>query len=127
MTWCRWNPNPSGRNVGDCAVRAVAKALNISWDTAYVTICNEGFRLTDMPSSNAVWGSVLKRNGFQRYAVPNNCPDCYTAEDFCRDHQHGVFVLCFGSHVATADSGTLFDSWDSSREIVQYYWSKEED
>ena len=30
-----YNPNPVSRRVGDCAVRAVAKALDIDWETAY--------------------------------------------------------------------------------------------
>lgn len=31
-----YNPNPAGRRVGDCAVRAVAKALDTDWETAYI-------------------------------------------------------------------------------------------
>lgn len=32
--YIEYNPNPVARKVGDCAVRAVAKALRISWDDA---------------------------------------------------------------------------------------------
>lgn len=32
--WIEYNPNPTGRNVDDCAVRAVSKALNTDWETA---------------------------------------------------------------------------------------------
>ena len=117
-----YNPNPSGRRVGDCSVRAVAKALNISWETAYSLTSAEGFKMRDMPSSDAVWGSVLKEHGFERQAIPNTCPTCYTAEMFCRDNPHGTFVLGFGGHVATAVDGTLFDAWDSSQEIPLYVW-----
>lgn len=85
----------------------------------------EGFIEADMPSSDAVWGSVLKKNGFVREAIPNTCPECYTAEDFCNDHQEGVYVLGFGGHVATVEDGVLYDSWDSSKEVPQYYWRKE--
>lgn len=38
LMWVKYNPNPTGRSVGDCAVRAVAKALNIGWEKAYVLI-----------------------------------------------------------------------------------------
>ena len=31
--WVWYNPSPTGRNVGDCAVRAIAKALDIDWET----------------------------------------------------------------------------------------------
>lgn len=122
--WIKYNPNPAGRSVGDCSVRAIAKALNIDWESAYVLTAKNGFIMADMPSSNGVWGSVLRQNGFYRHAVPNACPDCYTAEDFCKDHPTGTYVLGFDKHVATVVDGNLYDSWDSSNEMLQYYWEK---
>ena len=122
--WIKYNPNPAGRLVGDCAVRAVSAALGIDWEEAYNLIADAGYNMGDMPSSNSVWGAVLRQNGFYRTAVPNTCPDCYTAEDFTQDHPMGVFVLGFGNHVATVVDGVLYDSWDSSQEIPQYYWGK---
>jgi len=124
MPWVEFNPNPAGRSVGDCAVRAVSRALNISWDKAYALLAEAGFLMKDMPSSNGVWGAVLLQNGFKRSAIPNTCPDCYTAEDFCNDHPEGIYVLGFGNHVATVKDGLLYDSWDSRQEIPQYYWHK---
>lgn len=125
--WVEYNPNPVGRRVGDCAVRAVAKALNKPWETAYAMIAATGYAMGDMPSSDSVWGAVLRQNGFYREAIPNTCPNCYTAEDFCRDNPEGIFVLGFGGHVATVENGRIFDSWDSSGEIPVYYWYKKED
>ena len=122
--WIHYNPNPEGRSVGDCSVRAVAKALGIGWDEAYLRIVLSGFMLCDMPSSDAVWGAVLRRNGFERRTVSNDCVDCYTADDFCQDHPVGIYVLGFGGHVATAVNGDLYDSWDSSQEIPVYYWEQ---
>jgi hypothetical protein len=68
----------------------------------------------------------LRKNGFKRYSIPNTCPECYTAEEFATDHNKGVFVLSFGKHVATVKNGDIYDSWDSSQEIPQYYWTMEE-
>jgi len=127
MAYVHYQPNPVGRNVGDCAVRAVAKALDIDWEAAYALIVANGFQMGDMPSSDAVWGSVLRQYGFYREAIPNTCPDCYTAADFAHDHPRGIYVLGFGGHVATVKDGDLFDSWDSSNEIPQYYWFRKDD
>lgn len=124
--WIRYNPNPTGRNVGDCSIRAVAKALNISWEDAYAKIASNGYAMGDMPSSDSVWGSVLRQNGFYREAIPNECPDCYTAKDFCKDNPYGVFVLGFGGHVATVVDGDLYDSWNSENEIPVYVWYRKE-
>ena len=120
--WVRYNPNPAGRSVGDCSVRAVAKALDISWDDAYIAAAETGFYMADMPSSDSVWGAVLRKNGFYRGSIPNTCPSCYTAENFSQDNPKGVFILGFGGHVATVKDGILYDSWDSSKEIPQFVW-----
>lgn len=124
--WVKWNPNPAGRNVGDCSVRAVAKALSVEWETAYAMLVASGYWMCDMPSSDAVWGAVLRKYGFIRESVPDTCPDCYTADDFCRDHPDGVFVLGFGGHVATVVDGDIYDAWDSSHEVPQFVWRRRE-
>ena len=125
--WIEYNPNPTGRKVEDCSVRAVAMALDTDWETAYSKIALAGFNMGDMPHSNSVWGAVLRQNGFYRTSLPDTCPDCYTAEDFLSDHPKGVYVLGFGRHVATAVDGNLYDSWDSLQEIPQYVWYKKQE
>ena len=122
--WRKYNPNPVQRSVGDCAVRAVAAALGVDWETAYAMIAENGFRMADMPSSNSVWGSVLRQHGFRRYAVPNTCPDCYTMEQFAEDHPEGIYVVGTGNHVATIRDGMVWDSWNSLKELPQFYWTK---
>ena len=124
--WIYYNPNPTGRAVGDCSVRAVAKALDTDWEHAYIMIAKNGFAMGDMPSGDSVWGSVLRENGFYRKSIPNSCPECYTMNDFCNDNPKGVFVLGTGNHVATVIDGDLYDSWDSSNEIPVYVWYRKE-
>lgn len=125
--WKMFSNNPTGRNVGDCAIRAVSLALDIDWETAYALIAMNGYLMGDVPSSNSVWGAVLRQNGFSRYAVPNTCPDCYTIAGFADDHPDGVYVVGTGNHVVTVKDGVIYDSWDSSREIPQFYWYKKEE
>lgn len=120
-----FNPNPTGRRVGDCAVRAIAKALGVTWEKAYTMLALNGFLMGDMPTSNSVWGAALRQHGFKAQTIPDACPECYMADDFCDDHREGIFVLGFGTHVATVIDGDLFDAWDSSQEIPQYVWYKE--
>lgn len=122
MAYIEYNPNPVGRRVGDCSVRAISKALNMGWEAAYIALVINGLQMGDMPSSDSVWGALLRQHGFYRAAVPDTCPDCYTAEDFCEDHPHGIYVLGFGGHVATVVDGDLYDAWDSSHEIPQFVW-----
>lgn len=122
MAYVEFNNNPCGRMTGDCAVRAISKALNMGWETAHITLDIAAINMGDMPSSDLVWGSTLRQHGFYKHLVNGYM----TAENFCDEHPHGIYVLAFGGHVATVDSGCLYDAWDSSKEAIQYYWSKEE-
>ena len=128
MYWEKYNPNPVRLNgeVGDCAVRAIAKALGISWEEAYTKLSFNGYLMGDMPNSDLVWGSVLRSEGFIREVVPNTCPECYTVKNFCEDHPKGVFVVKSENHVATIVDGRLYDSWDSEMKIPIYYWTRKE-
>lgn len=125
--WIEWNPNPMARRVGDCAIRAVAKALGVNWEDAFALVAANSFAMADMPSSDSVWAATLRQHGYYREAIPNTCPDCYTAEDFCRDHPDGTYVLAFGGHVATVEDGDLYDTWDSSALIPQYYFYRKDE
>lgn len=122
--WREYNPNPAGRKVGDCSVRAVSAALGVDWETAYILMAVAGFNMGDMPSSNSTWGAVLRQHGFYRFNLPDACPDCYTFGDFARDNPRGVFVVGTGTHVATIIDGNLMDVWDSSGEPVAFVWYK---
>lgn len=126
MAWVEWNPNPHGKRVGDCTVRAVAKGTGESWEDAYSGMALEGFLLSDMPSANNVWGAYLRRKGFKRHIIPDTCPDCYTVKDFCKDHPKGMYIVALHGHVIAVNDGDYFDSWDSGNETPLYYFQKED-
>ena len=125
--WREFNNNPVARKVGDCAVRAVAKALDTDWESAYIMLVSNGFAMGDMPSSDSVWGATLRQHGFYRESLPDDCPDCYNVIDFIAEHPQGTYVLGFGGHVATVVDGVLYDSWDSSMESPQFVWYLKEE
>ena len=65
MAFVEYNPNPSNKRVGDCAIRAVSKAIGKGWVDTYISLCSEGLIFRDMPNANYVWGMYLKKNGFE--------------------------------------------------------------
>jgi hypothetical protein len=125
MAFVYFNPNPAKKLVGDCVVRALCKALNMDWVTAYSEIVLQGLSMYDMPSSNNVWGSYLKSKGFRVKPLPDNCPNCYTVEQFCIDHPIGSYIVATGTHTIAIDSGDFFDTWDSASETIIFYFEKE--
>lgn len=121
------NPNPCGSYVGDCVVRAIAIALGKNWYEAYMELSVKGFELCDMPSSNRVWGELLKSYGFHRRIIPDSCPDCYTIREFAAEHFKGTYVVGTGTHVVAVIDGDYYDSWNSGDEQPIYYWTREEE
>lgn len=119
------NPNPSQNLTGDCVIRAVSLLTKKDWETTYMEIVLQGFMMHDMPSSNEVWSAYLRKNGFERRAIPNTCPDCYTIKDFAIDNPIGEFMLATGTHVVAVKDGNYYDTWDSGNEIPIFYFKKE--
>ena len=60
--WKQFNPNPRAQRVGDCVIRAICKALDIDWETAFSGVMVKACQLSDMPSANVVWGAYLKES-----------------------------------------------------------------
>ena len=126
MAFQFYNPNPAGRFVGDCTIRAICRLTDKDWDSVYAGTAFHGFLRKDMPSGNSTWGSYLKRHGYVMDMIPNTCPDCYTVEDFCRDNPKGKFLLALDGHVVAVVDGDYYDTWDSGKSFPIYYWRKEE-
>ena len=121
MRLIRYNPNPKGKNVGDCTVRALSRALGQDWEKTYAGLTLEGFLRGDMPSGNAVWGAYLRRHGYRRELAPEDV----TVAEFGEAYPDGVYVLALSGHVVCIENGDLYDTWDSRNETVLYYWKKE--
>ncbi len=126
MPYASYNPNPRGRRVGDCVIRAISKATGQDWDATYAGVALKGYELCDMPSSDYVWGEYLKSKGFHRYVVPDNYGADYTVDTFTRDHPKGTYILAISGHVVCVVDGEYYDSWQSGDCVPLYYWSKEE-
>lgn len=121
-----YNPNPMNKNVGDCVIRAISKVLDWDWNDTYTALCLQGYVMSDLPTSNQIWGAFLRKQGFTRQVIPNECPDCYTVEDFCKDHPTGIYVLGTGSHAVCVVDGFYYDAWESGMEQPIYYYEKGE-
>lgn len=123
--WQSFNPNPRGKRVGDCVIRALSAATGKGWEETYIELCLLGYIMGDWGSSNAVWNAYLVSQGFTRDIVSADCPECYTIQDFCNEYPRGTYVIGTGSHAVAVVDGVLLDSWDSSDETPIYFYRKE--
>lgn len=123
--WIEYLNNPFGLRVGDCVIRAISKALNQSWEKTYIDLCVQGFMMGDLPNSNAIFSAYLRHKGFKRRTI-EDCHDCYSIEDFCKDHPLGTYFIGTGSHAVCVENGNVYDAWDSRQESPVYYFEKGE-
>lgn len=120
-----YQPNPRGIQTDDCVIRALTKALDVDWDTASVYAIVQQIRDSDLYVKNYVWGNLLLRNGFTKHHIPDTCPDCFTVEDFAREHPQGLYILGTGEHAVAVVDGDWYDTFDSGAMIPIVYYEKE--
>ena len=122
-----YNPNPLKKSCGDCVIRAISKALGQSWEQTYTELALQGYMMSDMPSSNAVWGTYLVGKNFEEGSLMRRCLSCYTLQDFCEDFSVGTYIVGTDSHAVAVIDGTVFDSFDSRDMYPTYYFKKIEE
>lgn len=127
MRYVHYNPNPDGRTVDDCTIRAISRVFDLHWQTAFWELAHKAFDMSDIQISNAVFLAYLKERGFKPRTLPDRCPECYTVDQFAYDHPYGTYIVATGTHVVAVVDGQYYDSWDSGREIPTYYFEREDE
>lgn len=123
----QYNPNPEAYRTDDCTIRALTKALQMSWNDAHKVLADHSRELGDMMHKNWVWGDLLLENGYSRSVIPDTCPHCYTVADFAADHPFGTYIVGTGEHVVAVIDGDWYDTFDSGDEVpIIYYWRRED-
>lgn len=124
MAWIFYNPNPQGLFVGDCTIRAICAVTGFDWVTVHRMVSALSEDMADMPSSDRVWWSLLEQFGFRHLKMIDQCPQCYTVEDFAYDHPLGDYILGPKEHAVAVIDGNWYDTWDSGNTVPTYYFRR---
>ena len=122
--WVYANPNPCRQEEPDCVVRAIAIATDQTWKKVHRDLCLLSCEKCTMPSVNWLWELYLKRKGYEKFLLPDSCPDCMTVREFSRLYTDGVYIACTGTHAVAVIDGNYWDTWDSGDETLTYYFRK---
>lgn len=113
---------------GDCTIRALSKALNVSWIEAFeITIpyCKE-YQCTnifDMPPN--LEAQVMRRLGFEYHGISNKRGTKRpTVESFARTHKRGVYIVNVANHEVAIVDGVYYDTWDCGFKSLYGYYEK---
>ena len=116
---------PNVHICGDCAVRAVAKALDKTWYDVYDKLCEVGRKMQLMPSEREVVGKYLESEGFVwvPISVRGGSKRPKVAE-FAADHKNASAVMSLANHYTSSKNGKYYDIWDCGFSAVYGYWIK---
>lgn len=119
MSFIKFNPNPHGKQTGDCVVRAISIAEGKSWDDIFKELTTEAYHKKDMPSMNPLWVEYLEDKGYSLHGVGNQ-----NVREFAYHYPYGTWILGTGSHAIAVIDGNYIDTWDSGNEQVMYALQK---
>ena len=122
--WIYANPNPCRREEPDCVVRSVCITTDKDWDEVHWDLCILSHYECTMPSVNWLWELYLKKNGFEKFLLPEACPKCVTVREFARRYPKGTYIIGTGTHAVCVRDGNWIDLWDSCEEVPTYFYRK---
>lgn len=113
---------------GDCTIRALSKALNISWIEAFdkeIPLCREAqaSNIFDVPSK--IRNEFMKKLGFTYFGISNKKGTTRpTVDSFTKNHPNGTYILSLANHVVASVDGKYYDTWDCGNKCLYGYWVK---
>ena len=128
------NENPTDNIVGDCAVRALAGVLEISWEEAALKLAEAGDFVCSHINRTTNIERCLQREGFESHGPMQKNGHILTGKEFCglihdmfqagarifafSGHHHAVAILVFDGDYK------IVDTWDSTGRPILGYWVK---
>jgi hypothetical protein len=116
------NVNPLGKLELDCVCRAISFALQISYEEIEHKLNIVG-DLFDCESLCVCCYKYLLDNVFQLQRVEEFRG--MTVGEFAKMCPIGTYIVRVDGHLTSVHSGTIFDTWDCGKEIVDLIWKVE--
>ena len=115
---------PNDHVCGDCAVRAVSKALGYPWYHTYDKLCEIGRKMQMMPNEREVVGKLLEKEGFTWVAIKvSKGKKRPKVSDFAKDNTNPA-VMSLRGHYSSSVGGKYYDIWDCGGYSLYGYWIK---
>lgn len=135
-----YNPNPtckffkSGKPknwyINDSSIRAISKALNLTWESAYDLLVKVGKKQYNVPTSKQVIEEVLADNGFEfvTYGKPGKDEKRPNVKQFIEkltDDTNDIYVLNLADYFTCVINKKIYDVSDAClKSSVYSYWVK---
>ena len=116
------NLNPDGKKIGDCGVRAIAKATCKAYESIEEELI-ELLREIKFRNYANIYTEYNNRRSVNKLSFPakKGCKRM-DAETFARTHPTGRYVLNLAHHMVACVDGKIYDIWDCSKKCVYSAW-----
>ena len=105
--------NPKNWYINDSSVRAIAKALDLTWEGAYDKLTTVGKEIYNMPSSKQTIERVLEKDyEFITLGKPKKDESRPTVAEFVKQNNVGSYVLNLADYYITVIDGEFYDVAD---------------
>lgn len=115
---------------GDCTIRALCKALGITWTEAFEKCIGfmreEQCLLSGMTLKQ--YKKVYGAFGFEYYGISNKKGTKRpTVESFAKNHKRGTYILNIANHQVAVVDGYYYDTWDCGEKSLYGYFEKKQE
>ena len=123
------NVNPKGKFGGDCVIRAIANALDQSWETTVRELTELGIKKGFLCNDKHLYPQYLESKGFKQMKEPRDVNNRkLTVKEFIKQREGfpmRTIVANVGSqHVTCIKDSRVRDIWNCSVKIMHAYWVK---
>lgn len=113
---------------GDCTIRALSKALNIDWLSAFeltLPYCRKYQVPNIFFCSNKIEKEILEQMGFKYHKISNKKGSKRpTVKSFSKENKIGTFILNVANHEVAVVDGVYYDTWDSGDKCLYSYYER---
>lgn len=113
---------------GDCTIRALSKALDLDWVSAYLKtvpycIKYQAPNIFNLPCK--LEAEIMNDLGFNYTGVSNKRGTKRpTVDGFAKDHPKGTYILNVANHEVACVDGKYYDTWDCGHCSLYGYYTK---
>lgn len=127
--WYPFNANPKQKKCGDCVIRAISVALDMTWEDTIRDMTEFGIKKGYIINDQKLYPLYLKEKGFIEMKEPRSSSNLKMSvnETIRKGYfkESDVVVANVGSHhVVCIKNKMVLDTWDSTNQTMHKYWIK---
>ncbi len=112
-----YNPHPKGLSTDDCVKRAIVVVTGMDYSRVQREL-NEYKKVTGAKSFNSVKNLRYVEDVLKAKMMSFNKQ--VTAEEFCKKHLRGRYILDMDEHWSACVDGCIYDTWDPGNKKVNF-------